>query len=274
MRAPGWSLTILLFAVPNLLAQQPPRLVDPPTGAAPPLNVPAGDPKLDALLAQWEQRMKGIQAIDATVTRTETDAVVKTQEVFEGSAKFLRPDRADLYLKKVSNPQVYERFLLTGPFLYEFRPQQKLVRVHTLPQRAPGQPAVDDNFMSLLFGMSAQEAKRRYDLTLVPNDKDQFYHYLLVKPRMAADKAEFTDARLVLWKQTMLPRQIEFVQPSGNPIKWDIPKIDAAAKLGPKDFQKPQLPRDWQTIAVPAPGTANTAPPAGPPPTKIRSGGS
>src|SRR4051794_31863084 len=173
MRALSWSSTILFVTAPTLLAQQPPRQVDPPRPVtAPALNVPPADPKLDTLLAEWDERMKAIKAIDATVTRTEIDAVTKTTEVFEGSAKFLRPDRADLYLKKKSNPQVFERFLLTGPFLYEFRPQQKAVRIHQLPQRAPGQPAVDDNFLGLLFGMSSQEAKRRYELQLVPKPED------------------------------------------------------------------------------------------------------
>src|SRR5215204_3638637 len=99
MRAPGWSLTTLLFATPVLLAQpqQPPRLVDPPQ--APTLNVPANDP-LAILLRDWEARMKAVQSIEATVVRTETDTVVNTKEVFEGTAKFLRPDRADLTLKK------------------------------------------------------------------------------------------------------------------------------------------------------------------------------
>lgn len=276
MRAPGWSLTIVLFAASALVAQQPPAgrpAQAPPAAATPPLNVPANDPQLAALLQQWEQRMKAIQSIQADVVRTETDAVVKTQDVFEGTAKFLRPDRADLYLRKKDNPNAYERFLLTGNFLYEFVPKQRVVRVHTLPQRAPGQPAVDDNFLGLLFGMSAQEAQRRYQLELVPKPNDKWYYYLRVKPRLAADKAEFTEARLVLFQQTMLPRQIEFEQPNGNPIKWDIPRIDVNARLGPADFAPPRLDRDWQKVMVPPPAGAGPVAPAGPPPTKVRQSG-
>jgi TIGR03009 family protein len=279
MRAPVWSLAILLLIASVSVAQQPPRLVDPPAGAtAPPLNVPANN-ALNDLLGQWEQRMKSIQGIEATVRRTEVDAVTNAKEVFEGSAKFLRPDRADLYLKKLSNPQLYERFLLTGTYLYEFRPQQKAVRVHTIPQRAPGQPAMEDNFMGLLFGMSSQEAKRRYDLQLKEKAGDTWYSYLLVKPRMPADKAEFTEARLVLWQANrpngLLPAQISFGQTNGNTIQWDILNINAAPKLGPTDFAKPQVPKDWQWITVPPPagGPASAAPPSSPPPTKVRQSG-
>ena len=66
MRALGWSLTTLLFAAPNLLAQQP-SAIQP--AQAPPLNVPANDP-LMTLLQQWEQQMKAIKAIEANVVRT------------------------------------------------------------------------------------------------------------------------------------------------------------------------------------------------------------
>jgi TIGR03009 family protein len=254
------SLIALLITATPLLAQAP--------QAAPPLN--PNDNPLPALLAQWEAKMKGINAIEATVERTTTDGVTHNQEIFEGTAKLLRPDRADLFIKKKDNPQIYERFLFTGTYLYQFLPTQKLVRVHTVPQRAPGQAAIDDNFMGLLFGMSAQEAQRRYELRLVPKPGDNWWYYIYVKPRTPTDRAEFSEARLVLSQQTFLPRQIEFVDPAGNAIKWAIPKIDTNPRIGPADFQRPQLPRDWQFKQEPAPASMA---PAAPPPTKVRPSG-
>jgi TIGR03009 family protein len=269
MRALGWSLTILLFAAPALLAQQPPPM---PPAQAPPLNVPANNP-LPVLLQQWEQQMKAIKAIEATVTRTETDKVDDTKSVFEGTAKLLRPDRADLYLKKQGNPQVYERFLLTGNFLYEFLPKQKLIRIHELPQKAPGQPVIDDNFLGLLFGMSAQQAQLRYDLQLVPKPEDKNYYYILVTPKLPADRAEFIKARLVLWQKSFLPRQIEFVDRTGNPILWDIQRIDPNAPLRATDFQRPQLPAGWTQKVEPRPAPPLPGAPGAPPPTTVRPNG-
>jgi TIGR03009 family protein len=268
MRAAGWSLMTVLFTVPALFAQQPP--------AAPPLN-PSIPDALPGLLQQWEQQMKAIKTIQATVVRTQTDKIDNTTTVFAGTAKLLRPDRAELYLIKQTTPpqpnppQQYERFLLTGNFLYEFLPKQKIVRIHQLPQKAPGQPAIDDNFLGLLFGMSAQEAQRRYDLQLVKTDAN--YHYILVKPRMAADKAEFIEARLVLWQQSFLPRQIEFVEPSGNPIKWDIQRIDPNAQLRATDFAPPRLEPGWQRVAVPPPAALPPGSPGAPAPSKVRQSG-
>lgn len=286
MRSLVWSATALLIVHSIALAQQPPaRPAAPPAlqpqaqrgqpqqappAAVPPLN--QSDPKLDALLVQWEQTMRRIQAIDASVIRTETDGVTGTKEEFEGRARLLRPDRADLYLVKKGKPDVFERFVVTGVSLYEFKPKEKIVRVHALPQRGPGQAAFDDNFLGLLFGMSAQEAKRRYDMKLVKSD--QYYHYLIVKPLLPGDKAEFTEARLVLWVQSMLPREISFVQPNGSPIKWDIARIDPNARLGPTDFQKPKLD-GWQVINVPPPAAPlmTPLPNNGPAPTKVRPSG-
>jgi TIGR03009 family protein len=269
MRALRWSVT-LLFAAPALFAQQP--------QPAPPLNPSIPDPLL-SLLQQWEQKMKAIKAIEATIVRTETDPVTNDKRVFEGTAKLLRPDRADLYLTMKGNPQVYERFLLTGNFLYQFEPKKQLIRVYTVPQRAPGQPAIDDNFLGLLFGMSVQEVQRRYQLQLVKTDAN--YHYIVVTPQLAADKAEFAKARLVLWQQSMLPRQIEFVAtaPTDKLILWDVPKVDTNPRIGPANFQKPPLPKGWKVEMERSPAAASQAPaagpgtPAAPPPSKVRPSG-
>jgi TIGR03009 family protein len=264
MRIAGWSFATVLFTAPTLFAQQPP--------AAVPLNPAVPDP-LPGLLQQWEQQMKGIKAIQAYVVRTQTDKLDNATTVFAGTAKLLRPDRAELYLTKKDNPQVYERFLLSGNFLYEFQPRQKLLRIHQLPQRMPGQPAIDDNFLGLLFGMSAQEAQRRYSLKLKGSDAN--YHYILVTPRLPKDRAEFIEARLVLWQKSFLPRQIEFVEPSGNPIKWDIQRIDANAPLGPLSFAPPQrLEPGWKKEIVPVPTAPLYRPgPGSPPPTTVRPSG-
>ncbi len=275
MRILGWSLASLLAAAP-LVAQQPPAKQAPPVVPAAPRNVtfdPDRDP-LDKLLLQWEQKMKGLQSLFTPVVKTEKDNVLGVMTTYEGSVKLLRPNKAELYLvKKNAPPNTYERYLCTGPYLYEFRPQQKLVRVHALPQKAPGQPAIDDGFLSFLFGIEAKELKKRYDLTLMR--QDQWYGYVHVKPLTAADKAEFKEARLAILLTTMLPAEMIFVPPSGDEVRWKLGPIDAARQLRPTDFEMPKLPPDWQMQQVP---TARVAAPAGRPapipaavpPTKVR----
>jgi len=241
-------------------------------GAAPaaPLN-PAD--RLDALLIQWEQKMKSISSLEADVTRLEVDATSKTQKFMQGKAKFLRPDRGSLVLQRSDNPQIYENFVYTGTYLHQYNPQTKKLLIHELPPRVPGREFADNNFFGFLIGMKASEAKDRYGLRLVKEDDN--YLYVMIEAKTSADLTEFTAARMVLWKNTMLPRQLEFEAPNKDVTRWDLPRIDVAAKLTANDFVPPSVPRDWITQKVPrqSPGVNPVSPPgnpAPPAPSKVR----
>src|SRR5262249_46691374 len=98
----------------------------------------------------------------------------------------------------------------------EYAPREKVVREHEMPKPRDGQVA-DDNLLSFLFGMKAEEAKKRYELTVLqPPPNDKWYYYILIKPRAKADQNDFSRARLVLYKTNFLPRQLWFEQPNKN----------------------------------------------------------
>src|SRR5262245_702666 len=95
------ALAGVLLALAGVCAQAPQQ--QPPQQQIPqqqPPAAPALDPrnnKLDALLLQWEQRMKGVQSLAANCTRTKVVKAFRTTEVFEGRAQYLRPNLASLY---------------------------------------------------------------------------------------------------------------------------------------------------------------------------------
>lgn len=247
------TLAGALLASAPLLAQQgqsPPAAVpQQQQPAAAPVLDPAHN-ELDAMLLRWEKEMTAVQALAAQCIRTETDKVLQLSgkpeiKVFEGTAQYMKPNLAMLSMQKKDNPQVFEKYLCTGTFLYEYRPNAKLIVVHEMPPPKPGQVA-DDNFLSFMFGMKAVEAKRRYEMKLV--GKDQNYVYLEIVPRFQEDKAEFQLARLVLSTQTFLPRQLWFKQPNDNEVKWDIPRIDGAARIDRRDFAQPTVPPGWNMV--------------------------
>jgi TIGR03009 family protein len=272
------TLTLLaLTAAAGVAAAQTPPGGQPPVSlnpagqaaAQPPaaqLLNPTGN-RLDALLLQWEQKMKGISALHAELTRTDYDAFTKQSKTWQGWAKILRPDRAHLYLKSASDPNIFEQYVFTGTHLWEVRPQNKIMRVHEIAAK-PGQP-VEDNFLNFLFGMKADDAKRRYDLTLAK--EDQHYVYILVTAKTPSDRTDFTQARLVLFNNTFLPRQLIFETPNQDRINWDIPRIDPAAKVTTADFVQPRVPADWKIEKVPAAQPTGAAPP--PQPSKVRPNG-
>ncbi|MFN4259993.1 MAG: TIGR03009 domain-containing protein [Gemmataceae bacterium] len=206
--------------------------------------------RLDYLLQRWEQEMKGVQTLVAQCQRFEKDKINGTEEVYVGTARFLRPNLAVLDMQKQNNPNVYEKFVCNGNLLYEYRPLQKVVRIHELPTPREGQQ-FDDSFLGLLFGMNAEEAKRRYDLRLVK--EDQWYVYVEIFPRFAADKVDFQKARLVLNQNTFLPRELWFEQPNGNEVKWDMPKIQSGVRLEAREFTPPGTPPGWNVVRVPRP---------------------
>jgi TIGR03009 family protein len=251
MRSFRLALAAPLLAGTCLFAQPP---------AAPPAAPAPG--RLDALLVRWEQEMKSVQTLVAQCTRIETDQVNLTSEVFIGTAKFMKPSYALLEMHKKDKPEVFEKYLYTGTELYEYRPQIKAVRIHSLPPPNPGEMA-DDNFLRFVFGgLKAEEARRRYDLRLVK--EDQWYVYLEVLPKLPADKVDFQKLRLVLHAKTLLPRELWLQQPNGNEVKWDIPEARAGVPLGPKDFAAPPVPPGWTVMRVPrvnAAAPANELPP-------------
>jgi TIGR03009 family protein len=235
MRKYWLTLTAILLTSPVLHAQQS-------------IKQPALDARnpLDGILMRWEQAMQGVEKLSAKLTRTTFNKAFQTTEVFEGTAKYMKPNRAVLWMVQKSRPQVYEKYVCTGNFLYMYVPQEKKIRIYEMPKAKQGQLA-DDNFLTFLFGMKAAEAKRRYELVMLQAPaNDKWYHYILIKPRTAADKKDFIKARLVLSNSTYLPRQLWFEQPNGNEVTWDFPRLDSKTPLQVREFAMPPLPaKDW-----------------------------
>jgi len=187
--------------------------------APPPSSATLLDPnnRLDSLLMQWEAKMKSVQTIKATVTRERVDKVFNTRHTFAGEAKYMKPNFALLDLKRKDRPTIFEKYICTGTYLYEYNQANQEVRYIELPPPKPGQVA-DHNFLSFVFGMKAEEAKRRYELRLVGDGQDKFYHYIEIVARFPADKADFEKARLVLTQNTLLPRMLNFAVSSPSTL--------------------------------------------------------
>src|SRR6266852_881386 len=219
MRNSCLALLGVLLLCTALRGQQP-TVASPPAAPLDPNN------RLDALLMQWEAKMKSVQTLKATVRRERVDQVFKTRDTFAGEAKYMKPNLAMLDLRRQDRQDIWEKYICTGTYLYEYNLANREIRYHELPPPKPGQVA-DDNFLSFLFGMKAEEAKRRYDLKLIGDGKDKYYHYMEILPRFPADRADFEKAQLVLTQNTMMPRRLTFIEPNGNQITWDIPVIES-----------------------------------------------
>ena len=185
------------LVVPDSFAPRHALALAQPPGAQPPPQPPTLDPannKLDAILLNWEKAMSGINSLHAKVERKAIDKVFATTEVFAGEAKYLKPNKASLWLQNQDpkKSQEFERLVCNGQSPTSRSPSKKEIHIHELPKPKQGQ-INDDNFVSMLFGMKAIEAKRRYVLEWWQRPGgDKYYDYILVYPRDPQDKAEFT----------------------------------------------------------------------------------
>jgi len=246
MRPYGLVLTALLLAGRPAGAQQ--------TAPMPPAAPAQAPQKLDGYLLRWEQEMQKISTLSAQVARIDRDHSFDTTQKFVGLAQYMKAgtgpsalNLALLELKPDGRNEVAEKFVCTGTYLYQFLPAQKEIKAFELPRPKPGQVA-DDNFLSFLFGMKAEEARRRYEMKI--DKEDQYYIYVLISPRFPADRADFTEARIVLNRDNFLPRQLWFRHPNKNEVTWDVPAIRTDVRLDRASFDAPRPPPGWKLVPV------------------------
>jgi len=255
MRVTVFALALLLAIAYGADAQTTPAgkaATPPPAGAG-----PAGTSlKLDDILLKWEKEMVRINTLAAVLTRSDKDKSFGSTRKFAGTAQYMKVGNgatvrnlAALELKEEGKADIAEKFVCTGTYLYAFAPTQKEIKAYELPKPKPGQVA-DDSFLGFLFGMKADEAKRRYALSLAK--EDAYYFYVDIVPRSATDKAEFARARLVLNKDSFLPRQLWFEHVNGNEVTWDIPQLRSGVEIDRRLFDQPRVPPGWKLQTVTA----------------------
>src|SRR5262249_55908171 len=152
-----------------------------------------------------------------------------------------------LELKMDGKTEIAEKFVCTGTYLYQFLPAQKEIRAVELPRPKPGQVS-EDNFLGFLFGMKAEEARRRYVLHLAREDR--YYIYVDTPRGSRADGADSQGAGLVLNKDNSLPRQLWFEHPNGNEVTGDTPALKPGVVLDRRAFDAPQPPAGWKLVPV------------------------
>src|SRR5438034_11483341 len=126
-----FALPAFFMASALVLAQQPPPVQN------------SGGFQLDDVLSGWEKTFSNLQSLQADCKRTTVDKVFNSTEVFKGVAKYRKApgqfgSQASLELYKQtpqgSSPTIYEKYICTGTYLYEYAPANKVIRVHTMPQ--------------------------------------------------------------------------------------------------------------------------------------------
>jgi TIGR03009 family protein len=210
-----------------------------------------GQENLDMVLRAWEKSMTDLKNFTCVVERESLDKALQIKEMNKGYAMFLKAanpkdgSRAKLHTMNLAT-KVEEKYILTGPFLYEYVAAQSLIRIHTMPEGK--QAHQQESFLSFLFGMGAKEAKDRYQMELiVPKAPDKFYHYIRVQPKMPQDKGDFTEARLSILRANNLPAQVWYHQPNGKEITWNFTELKIDQPNLPLHHFNPETPKGWRS---------------------------
>ena len=253
MRKSWFALLALSCVVAQGRGQGPAR------GARPSVLDPARSP-LDRYLMRWEDAMKNVSSLALRCSRTEKDPVRQTKTTYSGTIHFVKPTYFFWHMTRADRPGDFERFICTGQYIYQYIPTAKELRVYPAPKPGRNGGLAEDSSVAFLFGMKAEQAKLRYNLSLFKEDK--LYIYVDVVPLMEVDKADFEKARLVLDKQNFLPRQLWFKHPNAGEVLWDIPAIESNKKIDPRIFAAPPTPKGWKLTQGQAPraGQGTTQP--------------
>jgi TIGR03009 family protein len=269
MRPLGLTLAALVLAGPTLLAQSPGSPAKPVSAAgepvlpaAPVLNA-ANQKALDYFLKLWEDRMSKITVLDAKVAMTEvtTDNGKEDRRVLTGDAQLMKPNYARLFLKDPQNPANAKRLrhiVADGVKFWDYQYARKVVGVQMLPENG-----IDNNtLMMFLFGMKADDIKKRYHLAVDVEDAKKYtehYIHITILPKTRADLQEFKKAELILWKNNkdakfadlwMLPARLWFQQTNGDQIIWQFDQMTTQKKLTAEHFKAPGFPsgdKDWKS---------------------------
>jgi TIGR03009 family protein len=243
-------LTGFLSCVAVSLAQQPAAQLQP----AQPL-APAGQVKsIDQHLATWETRMKEISSLEMNpIERVDKDVTFKMVNQWQGAAMYSKPNLASLWLKRKDKQELWEKWICSGAAIYQYVPTEKKIVIHQMPAKKDGAVS-DENFLGFMFGMKAEDAKKRYDLQISKDkdgkskENDPYYVYIDIKPREERDKADFEMARLVLHKDSYLPRQLWFRHPNGDETTWNILQAKSGVAIPRKEFMAPEAPKGWSMV--------------------------
>jgi TIGR03009 family protein len=240
--------------------QSPPRTdqarVNQPTARK---VAPKIDPKLLRVLQEWYRSSAAIEKLEGRHKRFTYDYIFNVEKQAVGEFYYRAPDagRIDLMPARVKavngkppenkkrhpvtgevvvlrvQADAPQRWICDGTRIVVIDDVQKTAQQFNIPKEAQGVNIMDGP-LPFLFGMPPQKALARYDIKLlVANEK---LYELFVRPKLAADKANYKWARVQIERTSMLPIAVQMMDPTGlRETVYTFPEIK-------KNPRKPLIP--------------------------------
>lgn len=206
-----------------------------PLPEAQPMRVPKLSAELEQILADWEVHSSQIKKLTGNFERHKYDHTFKVEFSAHGKFAYEAPDRgayefegtkvaADaLSRKQDENKEPYslksdqpEHWVCTGDAVLLINHKDRNFTKVDIPPEHRGENIIDGP-LPFLFGMKAEQAKRRYDFKVLPPSKKYPDEILLgVTPRLQKDSSNWCEAQVIIDRETYLPIAVRLVAPGGN----------------------------------------------------------
>ena len=227
-------LCLLTQFTSSLLAQSGTAEVRPSDirGRATARNEPV-DPELNQILIDWENKTKGIHKLSGKHRRFEYDHVWEVEKRADGKFYYESPDKGRIDIEvveldkgeqsqkigKAGKPYevksaIPEKWICDGKKIASANVREKTYIVLDIPPDQQGQNIMDGP-LPFLFGLPAEVAKQRYHITILPQTNEQFV-WLKILPKRAADARNWSEAEVILVRETYLPYAVKMLDPIGN----------------------------------------------------------
>lgn len=197
-----------------------------------PLHVPNPSPELWQVLQDWEVESSKVKRLTGSFKRFVYDDTFQTDKRAIGSFAYEAPDKGNYVLTgaepkkdEVSrqtnkDKQPYkivvdapERWVCTGTEVIKIDEKQRTYEKVTIPEEERGQNIIDGP-LPFLFGMKANQAVRRYQITLYKQTETEVW--LDVEPRLSKDAVNWKKSRVIIDATTFLPKAVQMIDPTGN----------------------------------------------------------
>jgi TIGR03009 family protein len=237
-----------------------------------PAGPQAPDPaKMDWLLKQWEKQSSLLKTLDVSILRIDNTPAWDDLEYYEGRALFKTPNLAFINFEKIKqdenkkpikDPQnkdpkkakylttPYERIICTGKEVWQYKSDTQQIFIFPL-QKDEQAKAIEEGPLPFLFNMKADDARKRYQMTLMA--EDQSTYGVSIKPRLQVDRESFSLAFVKLDKRFLLPVYIKMVSPDGKSHKeFRLGPMYPNKPVNEKNFEGKPLGPPWKVVRNPA----------------------
>lgn len=197
-----------------------------------PLRVEPLPPELEEILVNWERSSKKVNRLSGKFIKFTYQHTFSVETRAEGDFLYEAPDRGVYMVKGVHiqtgekskkvdakgtpydlKPDQPERWICNGSEIMRFNETDRTYESVSIPPENRGENIIDGP-LPFLFGMRADQAKRRYDMKLIKLTKEEAW--ISAIPRLQMDAANYQEAIVILNLADYLPNAVKLVDPSGS----------------------------------------------------------